>query len=55
MTGLMMTIGILRRGTTCKEPKTSPSPGIFYRCMRISARSCIRNNGMCGGGRGGSM
>jgi hypothetical protein len=51
----MMTVGILRRGATDKEPETSPTTSVLNRCMRISVRSCISGDGRSGGGGDGSI
>jgi hypothetical protein len=52
---LMMTVGILRRSATDKEPETSPATRVFDRCMRIGVRSRMSNNGGYGGGGDCSM
>jgi hypothetical protein len=51
----VMTVDILRRGAADKEPETSPATSVFNHCMRISVRSCISDDGRCGGGGDSSM
>jgi hypothetical protein len=50
-----MTVSILGRGTTDKEPEASPACRIFYGYMRTSARSCVSDDGRRGGGGDGSI
>jgi hypothetical protein len=50
-----MTIGILERGTTDKEPEASPACREFYGCMRTSARNRVSDDGRRGGNGDGSI
>ncbi|KAG2034541.1 hypothetical protein BDR03DRAFT_597216 [Suillus americanus] len=42
----MMTVVILRGGTTYRDPKTSPAPGMFDCDMRSRAWSCVSDSGI---------
>ncbi|KAG2034548.1 hypothetical protein BDR03DRAFT_597457 [Suillus americanus] len=46
---LMITVGILRGGKTCRDPKTSPAPSVSDYDIRVGGWSCIRDSGRCDG------